>query len=342
MNLKRLYLILALCLVLQAVSSPPAHSEPLPAEAQQAMEELIAHAQSNETDGSLVESQIDAIRSVIAEHQKDVDGFLMARPDMLFNFALALDKAGGRHLAAAAYYHAYLLAAPKAGNAAAVKQRIGELEQLHMQSILRRAAVAEKLVSEGLAGGDCAIVDGPYELKCLEYVLAYIDGGRAFAGNREEAQHHLMELIRNNVESLQGTGFDGKDGNAFRIGEITQNLVYRGHSESTRALQEKIPPATWAKFTKYVDAAEWGLRTTLEPFQCDRPVRHWHEVSEENRYPLEEETDGLKGTLVHLSSLGRPEDRMQQGVFIVSYARGANYSVRNWLHYEQTRLSCHP
>lgn len=333
------FLVVLLFFGLPAIPAPPAHGDPLPPEVRKAVENLIVFAQYADCNGTCIELHIAGVRSKIAEQQKDVDSFLMTRPNVLFNFALAMDMASDRHLAAAAYYQAYLLAAPEAGNAAAVKQRIGDLERLYKQSVLKRVGVVEKLVAEGLVSG-CALVKGPYDLECLEYALAYIDGGKAFAGNREEAQRHLIELIRSNVGSLEGTDFNGKDGKAFRIGEIIRNLVYGGHAESTRAMQEEIPPVTWHKFAKYVESAEEQSTKALKPFQCDRPVKHWHEVFEKSRSTLAEETDGLKNTLLTLSGGGQQADKVQQGIFIVNYAEGTRHSARNWLHYEQTRLSC--
>ncbi len=60
-------------------------------------------------------------------------------PAILLNLALAYDKAGGRELIAAAWFKAFLAAAPKAKNAAAVRKRITELDtqtEIQIQKII--------------------------------------------------------------------------------------------------------------------------------------------------------------------------------------------------------------
>ena len=60
-------------------------------------------------------------------------------PAVLLNLALAYDKAGGRELIAAAWFKAFLAAAPKAKNAAAVRKRIIELDtqtKIQIQKII--------------------------------------------------------------------------------------------------------------------------------------------------------------------------------------------------------------
>lgn len=76
-----------------------------------------------------------------------------AGPRPLFDKALAADRKGGQELFAIAWYRAYLAAAPKAGNAAAVRGRIERLEvevEAKVRELLHKAAAA----AAGLAEGD--------------------------------------------------------------------------------------------------------------------------------------------------------------------------------------------
>jgi len=73
------------------------------------------------------------------------------QPRPLFDRALAADKKGGLELFAIARYRAYLAAAPKAGNARRVRQRIIELGvevEAKVRELLDKAAAAAALLSD--------------------------------------------------------------------------------------------------------------------------------------------------------------------------------------------------
>lgn len=110
-----------LCAILLSAlltSLPPSStmaSEALPPEAQEPLARGLAAARQQ--DWPL------AVR-YFAEARKAAP----ASPQVIFNLALACDKAGGRELPAVALYRAYLASAPEAANTAQIRGRVLELE----------------------------------------------------------------------------------------------------------------------------------------------------------------------------------------------------------------------
>ena len=95
--------------------SPAISSETLPPEAQEAVARGLAAARQQ--DWPL------AVR-YFSEARKAAP----AAPQVIFNLALACDKAGGRDLPAVTLYRAYLASTPGAANAAQIQARVLELE----------------------------------------------------------------------------------------------------------------------------------------------------------------------------------------------------------------------
>jgi len=67
---------------------------------------------------------------------------------VLFNLALAHDRAGGRELVTAAWYQAFLAASPASPNAAKVKKRIVDLEITTETQILKLVETAERVAGQ--------------------------------------------------------------------------------------------------------------------------------------------------------------------------------------------------
>ena len=79
-------------------------------------------------------------------------GAVSYKPRPLFEKALAADRKGGRELFAIAWYRAYLAAAPKAGNARRVRERIVELGvevEAKVRVLLDKAGAATALLADG-------------------------------------------------------------------------------------------------------------------------------------------------------------------------------------------------
>lgn len=73
------------------------------------------------------------------------------KPATLFEKALAADRKGGYELSAIAWYRAYLAAAPKAGNARRVRERIIELEvevEAKVQELLNKAGAVAAMLAD--------------------------------------------------------------------------------------------------------------------------------------------------------------------------------------------------
>lgn len=131
--------IFTLCLMLAA---PAAAQESPDARAQKAQENLsrgVAMAQQQQW--SL------ALKYFRAAHQLQPTD-----PATLFNLGLANDRAGGRELAAIAWYNGFLALSPDARNAAQVRKRLTEIEiavESQTQKLLETAQAATGQVPSG-------------------------------------------------------------------------------------------------------------------------------------------------------------------------------------------------
>lgn len=72
---------------------------------------------------------------------------------VLFNLALAHDRAGGRELVTAAWYQAFLASSPASPNAAKVKKRVVDLEIRTETQILKLVETAERIAGQ-ISGND--------------------------------------------------------------------------------------------------------------------------------------------------------------------------------------------
>ncbi|WNJ99771.1 hypothetical protein L2D14_18165 [Thalassospiraceae bacterium LMO-JJ14] len=102
-------------------------------------------------------------------------------PIILFNLALANDRAAGRHIIAAAWYRAYLEAAPNAANAAKVRARVTDLEidveTLIVDMLETVRAVSQQLNAQSRAAATSQII-----------------GAQAVTGNLQQALLGLASL----------------------------------------------------------------------------------------------------------------------------------------------------
>ena len=80
-------------------------------------------------------------------------------PRVLFNLGLANDRAGGRALVAAAWYRAFLIAAPGAGNVAKVNQRVTNLEIETESQIAQMLQTAQTIASQISGKGKVSVLD---------------------------------------------------------------------------------------------------------------------------------------------------------------------------------------
>lgn len=80
-------------------------------------------------------------------------------PRVLFNLGLAHDRAGGRSLVAAAWYRAFLIAAPEAGNSAKVQKRVVDLEIETESQIARLLQTAQTIASQVSGKGKTTVLD---------------------------------------------------------------------------------------------------------------------------------------------------------------------------------------
>jgi hypothetical protein len=80
-------------------------------------------------------------------------------PRVLFNLGLAHDRAGGRTLAAAAWYRAFLIAAPRTDNSAKVQKRVVDLEIETESQIARMLETAQTIASQVSGKGKTTVLD---------------------------------------------------------------------------------------------------------------------------------------------------------------------------------------
>ncbi len=80
-------------------------------------------------------------------------------PRVLFNLGLAHDRAGGRSLVAAAWYRAFLIAAPASGNSAKVQKRVVDLEIETESQIARMLDTAQTIASQVSGKGKTSVLD---------------------------------------------------------------------------------------------------------------------------------------------------------------------------------------
>lgn len=102
-------------------------------------------------------------------------------PVVLFNLALANDRAPGRNVVAAAWYRAYLAAAPNAQNAEKVRARIVDLE-IETEALVLDMLETALTVSAQLKGTPRLVA------------LSRIAGAQAIAGNTVQAQQIAAQL----------------------------------------------------------------------------------------------------------------------------------------------------
>lgn len=108
------------------------------------------------------------------------------QPGPLFDKALAADRAGGRELFAIAWYRAYLAAAPKAGNAPRVRERIVALEveiEAKVRELLNKAAAAAALLPDAESRTDAqkriaAVLAGAGDIPGAERIAATLPAAR--------------------------------------------------------------------------------------------------------------------------------------------------------------------
>jgi len=80
-------------------------------------------------------------------------------PKVLFNLGLANDRAGGRALVAAAWYRAFLIAAPGANNSAKVNKRVVDLEIETESQIAQMLETAQVIASQVSGKGKSNVLD---------------------------------------------------------------------------------------------------------------------------------------------------------------------------------------
>jgi len=106
--------------------------------AQQTDSALSPEVEKAMTRGMAAAKQADW--NLAIKYFKKAQKKLPSDPRILFNLALAYDKAGNRETIAIPWYQAYLAAAPDASNREAVKKRIIELD-VNLESRIRKLLV---------------------------------------------------------------------------------------------------------------------------------------------------------------------------------------------------------
>ncbi len=102
-------------------------------------------------------------------------------PVVLFNLALANDRAPGRNVIAVAWYRAYLAAAPNAKNAEKVRNRVVDLE-IESEAVIQDLLATAEAVAAQLTGQPKAVA------------LARIAGAQAFSGDLKRALQTSRQL----------------------------------------------------------------------------------------------------------------------------------------------------
>lgn len=112
---KRFILLVSFFLFVSFIVCAQAEELSLPQEAQQAMTSGLEAAKLKDWDLAI-------------KYFKEAQKLAPDSPQVLFNLALAYDKAGDKELPALALYEAYLIVAPDAANSQTVQARVKELD----------------------------------------------------------------------------------------------------------------------------------------------------------------------------------------------------------------------
>jgi|GEM_PF-772294 ankyrin repeat protein len=147
--------------------------------------ELLRHPVTNAADVALDEALAAARQkqwAVAIRHFLEAQALKPAAPEVLFNLGLAESKVPGRELRAMAWLQAYLLAAPNAANATAVRTEIASLK-------VRVGGAVEKLV--GLAKQQAGQFSDDYEKKRAFCDVAI---AQARSGDTDGAEQTLRKV----------------------------------------------------------------------------------------------------------------------------------------------------
>ena len=184
----------------------------LPKEAQQAMNAGLDAAKKQDWDF--------AIRN-FSEAQK----IAPASPQVLFNLALAYDKAGDKELVALALYEAYMIAAPEAANSQTVHARIEELDtqiKTNIRSLIlsaqkTAAAIPDDVFTYGSAGANQEV-----KLFYFENVYDFIANAQIDLADFPAARATLLKIKENHdkIKSLGSERLDSQSDVAFSCVQI--------------------------------------------------------------------------------------------------------------------------
>jgi len=131
-------------------------------------------------------------------------------PQILFNLALAYDKAGDKELVALALYEAYMIAAPEAVNSQTIKARIEELDtqiKTNIRSLILSAQKAAAAIPDDVFTYSSAGVSQEVKLPYLKNVYQSIADAQSDLGDFPGARATLAKVrdLQDAIQSLPGS-----------------------------------------------------------------------------------------------------------------------------------------
>jgi hypothetical protein len=183
---KILFLLTFFFLALISGRFAQAQESILPKEAQQAMNAGLDAAKKQDWNLAI-------------KHFKEAQGKAPLEPALIFNLALAYDKAGGREFPSLIWYKAYLVLRPGAANAGKVRQRMAELEvkiKADINKFIAKAKEAILLLSTRDAADNCEyILFAQFNIDDLAGMVATARSIRGHAAYKAPSYSLVAEML---------------------------------------------------------------------------------------------------------------------------------------------------
>lgn len=164
------------------------HAQPvnLAPDVQEAMKKGLAAAKQQDWNSAI-------------KYFKEAQGKAPLEPAVIFNLALAYDKAGGREFPSLIWYKAYLILGPGAANAGQVRQRMAELEvkiKADINKFIAKAKEAILLLSTRDAADNCEyILFAQFNIDDLTGMVATARSIRGHAAYKAPSYSLVAEIL---------------------------------------------------------------------------------------------------------------------------------------------------